>query len=143
MPIVTKFPARFVAACRIQSGGNNQQRKLSSAAPHACASIDPRPPRSTNRRTLMKQPSVYLKMRVLGAIDTVQGRTRHERVHNVAALTFLDEEGTPPQFTGAEAPRPLRPRPGTRPLPVPLRTPGRTLLRRGRPQSQKRQHLQL
>ena len=47
----------------------------------------------------MKQPSVYLKMRVLGAVDTVEGRTRHERVHNVAALTFLDEEGNPRQFT--------------------------------------------
>lgn len=47
----------------------------------------------------MKQPSVYLKMRVLGAIDTAQGRTRHERVLNVAAMTFLDEEGNPRQFT--------------------------------------------
>ena len=47
----------------------------------------------------MKQPSVYLKMRVLGAIDTAQGRTRHERIHNVAAMTFLDEEGNPRQFT--------------------------------------------
>jgi transposase InsO family protein len=47
----------------------------------------------------MKQPSVYLKMRVLGAIDTVPGRTRHERVQNVAAMTFLDEEGHSRQFT--------------------------------------------
>lgn len=47
----------------------------------------------------MKQPSVYLKMRVLGAIDTVAGRTRHQRVHNVAAMTFLDEDGNPRQFT--------------------------------------------
>lgn len=47
----------------------------------------------------MKQPSVYLKMRVLGAVDTVEGCTRHERIHNVAALTFLDEEGNPRQFT--------------------------------------------
>jgi putative transposase len=47
----------------------------------------------------MKQPSVYLKMRVLGAVDTVEGRTRHQRVHNVAAMTFLDEEGNPRQFT--------------------------------------------
>ncbi len=47
----------------------------------------------------MKQPSVYLKMRVLGAVDTVEGRTRHQRVHNVAAMTFLDEEGHPRQFT--------------------------------------------
>ncbi len=47
----------------------------------------------------MKQPSVYLKMRVLGAIDTAPGRTRHQRVHNVAAMTFLDEEGHARQFT--------------------------------------------
>ena len=47
----------------------------------------------------MKQPSVYLKMRVLGAVDTALGRTRHERVHNVAAMTFLDEEGNSRQFT--------------------------------------------
>jgi hypothetical protein len=47
----------------------------------------------------MKQPSVYLKMRVLGAVDTVDGRTRHERVHNVAAMIFHDEEGNPRQFT--------------------------------------------
>jgi putative transposase len=47
----------------------------------------------------VKQPSVYLKMRVLGAIDTAPGRTRHERVHNVAAMTFLDEDGNPRQFT--------------------------------------------
>ena len=30
----------------------------------------------------MKQPSVYLKMRVLGAIDTAQGKTCHERIRN-------------------------------------------------------------
>ncbi len=47
----------------------------------------------------MKLPSVYLKMRVLGAIDTAPGRTRHQRIHHVAAMTFLDEEGHPRQFT--------------------------------------------
>jgi putative transposase len=47
----------------------------------------------------MKQPSVYLKMRVLGAIDTAPGRTRHQRVQNVAAMTFTDEDGNPRQFT--------------------------------------------
>jgi putative transposase len=47
----------------------------------------------------MKQPSVYLKMRVLGAVDTVEGRTRHERIHHVAAMTFLDEEANSRQFT--------------------------------------------
>ena len=47
----------------------------------------------------MKQPSVYLKMRVLGAVDTVAGRTRDERMHAVAALTFTDEDGHPRPFT--------------------------------------------
>jgi putative transposase len=47
----------------------------------------------------MKLPSVYLKMRVLGAVETVTGRTRHERIHNVADMTFLDEDGNPRQFT--------------------------------------------
>ena len=47
----------------------------------------------------MKQPSIYLKMRVLGAVDTVDGRTRHERVLNTAAMTFLDEEGNQRRFT--------------------------------------------
>jgi putative transposase len=47
----------------------------------------------------MKQPSVYLKMRVLGAVDTVAGRTRHERMHAVAAMTFTDEEGNLRRFT--------------------------------------------
>src|SRR5262245_2049559 len=47
----------------------------------------------------MKLPSVSLKMRVLAAIDTAVGRTRHERVLQVAAMTFLDEDGNPRQFT--------------------------------------------
>jgi putative transposase len=32
-------------------------------------------------------------MEVLGAIDIVEGRTRHERIHNVAQMMFFDEEG--------------------------------------------------
>ena len=47
----------------------------------------------------MKRPSIYVKMKVLGAIDVVEGRTRHERVRNVAQMTFLDEEGDPHRFT--------------------------------------------
>ena len=47
----------------------------------------------------MKNPSAYLKMRVLGAIDTAAGRTRNQRIRNVAALTFTDEDGNPRQFT--------------------------------------------
>ena len=47
----------------------------------------------------MKRPSIYVKMKVLGAIDIAEGKTRHERTHNVAAMTFTDEEGKPHQFT--------------------------------------------
>jgi len=47
----------------------------------------------------VKRPSIYLKMKVLGAIEVVQGKTRHERIHNVAKMTFLDEEGEPHCFT--------------------------------------------
>jgi len=47
----------------------------------------------------MKRPSIYLKMKVLGAIDIVEGKTRHQRVQNVAAMTFTDEQGQPRQFT--------------------------------------------
>jgi len=47
----------------------------------------------------MKRPSIYVKMKVLGAIDVVEGKTRHERIQNVALMTFLDEEGNPYRFT--------------------------------------------
>lgn len=47
----------------------------------------------------MKQPSIYLKMKVLGAIDIAPGKTRDERVRNVAAMTFLDEEANQYRFT--------------------------------------------
>jgi putative transposase len=99
LAIVTELAARRAAGRQGKRGASRQQRNMSSWASHAFVSIDPRPPRSSHWRTLMKQPSVYLKMRVLGAIDTVQGRTRHERVHNVAAMTFLDEDGNPRRFT--------------------------------------------
>lgn len=47
----------------------------------------------------MKRPSIYVKMKVLGALDGAPGRTRDERVRSVAAMTFLDEEGNSYQFT--------------------------------------------
>ena len=47
----------------------------------------------------MKNPSIYLKMKVLGAIDIAPGKTRDERVRNVAAMVFLDEEGNQYKFT--------------------------------------------
>jgi hypothetical protein len=47
----------------------------------------------------MKYPSSYLKMRVLGALDSAEGKTRYARVRHVAGLTFIDEDGQPRQFT--------------------------------------------
>ncbi len=47
----------------------------------------------------MKRPSIYVKIKVLGAIDIAPGKSRHERIQNVAAMTFTDEEGKPHQFT--------------------------------------------
>jgi len=47
----------------------------------------------------VKRPSIYVKMKVLGATEVVEGKTRHERIHNVANMTFLDEEGEPHRFT--------------------------------------------
>ena len=47
----------------------------------------------------MKRPSIYIKMKVLGAIDIAEGKTRDARIKNVAAMTFTDEEGKPHQFT--------------------------------------------
>lgn len=77
----------------------SQQRNLSWRRCHAFASISLHPSTSTHKENLVKQPSVYLKMRVLGAIDTAPGKTRHQRVQHVAAMTFLDEEGHSRQFT--------------------------------------------
>jgi transposase InsO family protein len=47
----------------------------------------------------MKWPSTYLKMRVLGAVDTAPGRTKEERLKYVANMTFIDEDGNPRKFT--------------------------------------------
>jgi transposase InsO family protein len=47
----------------------------------------------------MKNPSSYLKMRVLGAIESAPGKTQGERVRNVANMIFIDEYGEKRQFT--------------------------------------------
>ena len=47
----------------------------------------------------MKNPSIYVKMKVLGALDVAPGKTRDQRVRNVAEMTFLDEEGNQYRFT--------------------------------------------
>ena len=52
-----------------------------------------------NGTLAVKNPSIYLKMKVLGAIDVAPGKTRDERVRNVAEMTFLDEEANQYRFT--------------------------------------------
>src|SRR5260370_32975528 len=47
----------------------------------------------------MKNPTAYLKMRVLGAIDMAEGKTIRERIKPVSQMTFTDEEGIARQFT--------------------------------------------
>ena len=47
----------------------------------------------------MKRPSIYLKMKVLGAIDIAPGKTRDQRIKHVARMTFADEQGQAHQFT--------------------------------------------
>jgi putative transposase len=47
----------------------------------------------------MRNPTVYLKMRVLGAIDMAEGKTIRDRIKAVSQMIFTDEEGRPRQFT--------------------------------------------
>jgi transposase InsO family protein len=47
----------------------------------------------------MRNPTPYLKMRVLGAIDMAEGKTIRDRIKAVSQMTFTDEEGHPRQFT--------------------------------------------
>jgi len=47
----------------------------------------------------MKNPTAYLKMRVLGAIETAEGESIIARIKNVSQMSFADEEGFPRSFT--------------------------------------------
>lgn len=47
----------------------------------------------------MNRIDVYLKLRVLGAIDSMVGSSIKSRIQEVSKLTFHDEEGTPHVFT--------------------------------------------
>ncbi len=47
----------------------------------------------------MKNPSSYLKMRVLGAIDMAAGDSIRARIRAVSQMTFTDEQGHVRQFT--------------------------------------------
>jgi transposase InsO family protein len=58
-----------------------------------------RPPAQKSTKPLMRNPTVYLKMRVLGAIDMAEGKTIRDRIKAVSQMTFTDEEGHPRRFT--------------------------------------------
>jgi len=47
----------------------------------------------------MHNPTPYLKMRILGAIDMAVGNTIRERLRAVSQTSFTDEEGHPRRFT--------------------------------------------
>jgi putative transposase len=47
----------------------------------------------------MKWPSAYLKMRVLGAVESAEGKTLEQRIKNTAQRVFTDEDGHPRTFT--------------------------------------------
>ena len=47
----------------------------------------------------MRNPTPYLKMRVLGAIDMAEGKTIVARIKAVSQITFTDEDGQPRRFT--------------------------------------------
>lgn len=47
----------------------------------------------------MRNPTAYLKMRVLGAIDMAEGKTIRDRIKAVSQMAFTDEEGRSRQFT--------------------------------------------
>jgi transposase InsO family protein len=47
----------------------------------------------------MKNPTPYLKMRVIGAIEFAAGTTIQERCRDVAGTSFIDEDGQPHTFT--------------------------------------------
>jgi putative transposase len=51
------------------------------------------------KENLMRNPTSYLKMRVLGAIDMAPGNSIQARIQSVSQMTFTDEDGHPRQFT--------------------------------------------
>lgn len=47
----------------------------------------------------MHNPTAYLRMRVLGAIDMAEGNSIQARIRAVSQMTFTDEDGHPRRFT--------------------------------------------
>ena len=47
----------------------------------------------------MHNPTAYLKMRVIGAVDMAEGNSIRERIKAVSQMSFTDEDGCARQFT--------------------------------------------
>jgi transposase InsO family protein len=47
----------------------------------------------------MRNPTVYLRMRVLGAIDMAEGKSIRDRIKAVSQMSFTDEEGHSRRFS--------------------------------------------
>jgi putative transposase len=47
----------------------------------------------------MKNPTIHLKMRILGTVDFAQGENLRERIKHTASLPFTDEDGQTRQFS--------------------------------------------
>lgn len=93
----TELPAYFLLAGETCRPNNTTRRRHAQRRSHRLT-LKHFPSPFRKERTV-KRPSIYVKMKVLGAMEVVEGRTRHERIHNVAKMTFLDEEGEPHRFT--------------------------------------------
>jgi transposase InsO family protein len=94
----------MVVTARIEKTQNAQQHNstmdlLGNWLRFLRSRFDPTSKRKHKGAIPVKRPSIYLKMKVLGAIDVAPGRTRDERIRKVAEMIFLDEEGNQQQFT--------------------------------------------
>jgi putative transposase len=55
--------------------------------------------RGNQKEVGMQRVTVYLKLRVIGAIDSMAGHSIKSRIQEVSKLTFHDEDGVPHVFT--------------------------------------------
>lgn len=47
----------------------------------------------------MRNPTAYLRLRVIGAVETAPGNSIRERIRSVSKTTFIDEDNQPRNFT--------------------------------------------
>jgi transposase InsO family protein len=57
------------------------------------------PERQEKEFVRMRNPTEYLKLRVLGAIDAAPGDSIRDRIRAISKMSFVDEDGMPRSFT--------------------------------------------